>query len=47
MTVQQAYDLSVIWYAGRTDVDWEPPTATQAEAAFRSVGLTGEFWAFP
>ena len=45
MTCQQAYDLSLTWYAGRADVDWKPPTAADAEAAFHSVGLTGEFWA--
>ena len=38
------YELSQDWYAGRMEVDWEPPTAREAEAIFRRHGLTGEFW---
>lgn len=38
------YDLSRDWYAGRMDVDWEPPTAEDATAIFSRHGLTGDFW---
>lgn len=43
-TNQQFYDLSVDWYRDRMDVDWQPPSAEQAEAIFHRHGLTGDFW---
>lgn len=38
------YELSKDWYAGRMDVEWEPPTGEQATAVFARHGLVGEFW---
>ena len=43
--VQTAYDLSTVWYAGRMEQDWVPPTPAEAESVFRRFGLTGDFWA--
>jgi hypothetical protein len=41
---QQFYDLSVDWYRGRMDADWQPPSAEETAAIFRRHGLTGSFW---
>lgn len=43
--MQTAFDLSVDWYAGRADADWQPLTLVAAIAVFRKHGLTGAFWA--
>ena len=42
--VQAAYDLSTVWYTGRMERDWEPPSPAQADSVFRRFGLTGDFW---
>ncbi len=44
ITVQQAYDLSVDWYADRARETWTPRTAAQTEAVFAKHGLTTPFW---
>lgn len=44
MTLQQAWDLSRRWYGTRLDADFRRPTAEEAVAIFKSVGLTGPFW---
>jgi hypothetical protein len=41
---QTLYDLGSDWYATRFDLDWQPATASQAEALFAKHGLRGEFW---
>lgn len=43
-SVEQCWRLRRIWYRDRVDEDWRRRTAEEAEAAFASVGLTGEFW---
>ncbi len=44
ITVQEAYDLSIDWYADRARETWTPFTAPQAQAIFAKHGLTGPFW---
>ena len=44
MSVQTAYDLSVLWYRDRLSESWEPYTPAEAQAIFHRVGLTGDFW---
>ena len=44
MSVQTAYDLSLVWYEDRMSEAWEPFEPADAEAIFAGVGLTGEFW---
>jgi hypothetical protein len=38
------FELSMDWYEGRMDVDWQPFTPEQAESLFAKHGLTGRFW---
>lgn len=40
----QAWQLGRAWYADKLSPDWKRATPTEAEAAFVSIGLTGEFW---
>jgi hypothetical protein len=42
--VEQAWQLGRIWYADKLSPDWRRATAAEAEAAFSSIGLTGDFW---
>ena len=44
VSLQTIYELSQVWYQGRMDEDWEPPTPVEMEARFAAVGLTDEFW---
>ncbi len=46
LTLHQMWELSVVWYAGRTDPTWRGRSPEEAEALFRSVGLEGAFWTF-
>ena len=43
---QAMYDFSREWYAGRMDIDWQPPTPAEAEALAARHGFTGDFWRF-
>jgi hypothetical protein len=44
LSVEQQWTLAQRWFRGRHLPDWEPRNAEQAEAVFRSVGLTSDFW---
>jgi len=41
---QTFFEMSMDWYSGRMDEDWDPPTPDTAEAIFAKHGLTGDFW---
>jgi hypothetical protein len=42
--LEQAWQLGRIWYGDKLSPDWMRPTPAEAEAAFASMGLTGDFW---
>lgn len=44
LTLGQQWDLAVAWFRGRDLPAWRKRSAAEAEAVFRSVGLTDEFW---
>ena len=44
LTLEQQWELARIWYADRRSPDWRRRTPEEAEAAFASLGLTGDFW---
>ncbi len=44
MTLEQQWQLARAWYADRTSPGWRRRTATEAQALFDELGLTGEFW---
>ena len=46
LTLQQMWDLCKVWYPGRAEETWRGRSTEEAEALFRSVGLTGPFWTF-
>lgn len=45
--MEQCWDLSRGWYAGRMDASWRGLAPERAEGIFASVGLTGDFWRMP
>ena len=45
MPAQTMYDLSVDWYRGRIDDDWEPRSTEETKRILDAHGLVGEFWA--
>ena len=45
-TLEQAWQLGRTWYADKLSPDWRRATPADAEATFRSIGLTGDFWRF-
>jgi hypothetical protein len=47
MTLEQQWQLAQRWFAGRHLPEWKRRTPAEAEAVFRSVGLTSEFWSLP
>jgi hypothetical protein len=42
--MKQIWDLARLWYHDRQDPQWSRRSPSEAEAAFASLGLTGEFW---
>ena len=46
LTLEQTWALAKLWYADRMDRAWRRSTPEEANAAFASIGLTGEFWQF-
>ena len=44
LTVEQQWELARRWYSDRLSPTWRRRTPEEAEAVFRSIGLTGEFW---
>jgi hypothetical protein len=43
-TLEQAWQLGRIWYADKLSPEWTRATAAEAELAFASIGLAGDFW---
>ena len=43
-SLEQQWTLAQRWFAGRHLPKWHKRTAEEAEAVFRSVGLTSDFW---
>lgn len=43
-SLEQAWQLGRAWYADKLSPDWLRATPAGAEAAFASIGLTGDFW---
>ena len=44
LTLEQQWDLARHWFAGRHLPEWRKRSAAEAEAVFRGVGLTSDFW---
>lgn len=44
LTLEQQWQLALIWYADRMDPSWSRRTPVEAEEVFASVGLSGPFW---
>ncbi|MBZ5510015.1 MAG: alkylmercury lyase family protein [Acidobacteriia bacterium] len=44
LTLPQGWRLAQEWYGNRLSPDWRPKTVPEAQAAFASIGLAGEFW---
>jgi hypothetical protein len=44
LSMAQGWKLAKLWYGDRLKPSWRPKTASEAESAFRQVGLVGEFW---
>ena len=44
LSIVQQWELAEKWFAGRHLPEWRKRTAEEAEAVFRSVGLTSDFW---
>jgi hypothetical protein len=42
--LEQAWRLGQAWYADKLSPDWRRANPAEAEAAFASIGLTGDFW---
>ena len=42
--LERAWLLGQAWYADKLSPDWSRATSAEAEAAFASIGLTGDFW---
>ena len=45
MSLDTGWRLARAWYGSdRRDPNWRRPTVEDAEALFRDLGLTGDFW---
>jgi len=44
LTPAQGWELARAWYADKLSPSWRRRTPEEAEAVFRSIGLTGPFW---
>ena len=44
LTLPQGWRLAQEWYRDRLSPDWRPKTVPEAQTAFASIGLVGEFW---
>lgn len=47
LTLDQQWRLARAWFEGRDRPEWRRRSPSEAEAIFRSVGLSGPFWTFP
>ncbi len=45
LTLEQGWELARGWYHDRLRPSWRRNTVSEAEAVFRELGLTSEFWA--
>ena len=43
---EQGWRLGQEWYGNRLDPNWRALSHREAEALFRRVGLTSDFWLF-
>lgn len=46
LSLARQWDLARAWFRGRHLAGWKKRSPAEAEAVFRSVGLTGDFWTF-
>jgi len=44
LTLNQAWELSKLWYANRLSLDYHGRSPEQAEEIFKQVSLTSKFW---
>jgi hypothetical protein len=44
ISLPTAWALAQAWYADRLQPSWRRRTATEAQAVFTGLGLTGPFW---
>lgn len=44
LTLERLWDLSEKWYGNRLAHDFHGRSLEQAQAVFREVGLTAQFW---
>lgn len=44
MTVEQQWELSRTWYAGRLEPGFRRRTLDEAQAVLEGIGLTDPFW---
>jgi len=44
VSLEQLWQLAVIWYGNRLTPESRRPAAGEMVAVFASIGLTGEFW---
>ena len=44
ISLDQLWQLSVVWYANRLTVDSRRPAPDEMVSVFASIGLTGPFW---
>lgn len=45
LSLDQQWRLARAWFEGRDRPEWRRRSASEAEAVFRSAGLSGPFWA--
>lgn len=44
LSLEQAWQLALGWYADRLEVDHQRKPVEEAQALFNALGMTGEFW---
>lgn len=44
MSIGQLWRLADAWYRDRNQPGWSRPAVEAAEALYRDIGLTGDFW---
>ena len=44
LSLDQVWGLALAWYRDKLSPDWRRHTPEEAQAAFASLGLTGDFW---
>jgi hypothetical protein len=46
LTLQQVLELSKLWYSNRMSPEYRGRSTKEAEAIFRQIGATSNFWKF-